>query len=121
MRKASDLAERGVAGVAVAPPPPAAQPGGTPFVTWRPPGSPRERPAAPGTLGGHRGEQDPASAGVGIPKGFGARLPAVPPRRLNARPWLPGRACGQSGVRLALRGAGAPELPGADRSLWLIV
>lgn len=60
-------AERGVAGVAVAPPPPAAQPGGTPSVTWRPHGSPREArgPRDPGQPPGRAGCQSGHSQGVG--------------------------------------------------------
>lgn len=66
-------AERGVAGEPVAPPLPAAQPGGTPSVTWRPPGSPgvHGRPAAPG---GHWGGQDATRSRVDAPRGPGVRL-----------------------------------------------
>lgn len=61
-------AERGVAGEPVAPPPPAAQPGGTPSVTWRAHG----RPAAPETPGGHWGGQDATRARVEVPRGLGS-------------------------------------------------
>jgi hypothetical protein len=104
-------AERGVAGVAVAPPPPAAQPGGTPSVTWRPHGSPREArgPRDPGQPPGRAGCQSGHSQGVG------AGPPPVPLRRLVARPRLARTACGQNGVLLALRAPGllAPVSPGS--------
>lgn len=94
-------AERGVARVAVAPPPPAAQPGGTPSVTWRPPGSPREA----------RGPRDPRRA----PGRAGCcwRQSGHPQGSRPGRCWSSPPPCGaagstrgQSGVLLALRGGG---------------
>lgn len=109
------VAQRGVAGVAVAPPPPAAQPGGTPSVTWRPHGSPREArgPRDPRQPPGREGQD----AGVGILRGSGpGRRRSLPAALLRGR-GSPAQPVGQSGVLLVLRVPGVLEPPRASLPL----